>query len=318
MITNAFEAARNGMRSTDSVMLAHAIRDYVVHLEASGRTKGTIDCYLQSLEQLAGIISCREMNAIKDIDINKAVYCLSCSGRTGNNLLPATMNRIKSVYRSFFRWSFETERIQRNPARFLSIGNAGSTPTVPITPKEVSILLETIRKSSDCNGLRDEALFALYAFTGIRRAEALALKIKDYDPVRPDILLTHLKGGIVRRQPVPSSLSHILDKYLANLRKKRKKQNSNPLFTGRTSEAPMSARQAQNRFNIWKTRAGIREGLTIHSFRAGFANRLYEATRDIHLVARAMGHRDIRSTKLYIENNGSDIQDAVEKAFCAG
>lgn len=318
MITNTFEAAWNGMRSADSIMLTQAIRDYVVHLKASGRAKRTIDCYLQSLEQLAGIISCREMNTIKDVDINKAVYCLSYSGRTGNNLLPATMNRIKSVYRSFFKWSFETERIQRNPARFLSMGNAGSTPTVPITQKEVSILLETIRKSSDYHVLRDEALFALYAFTGIRRTEALALKIKDYDPAGSGILLRHSKGGIVRRQPVPSSLSYILDKYLANLRKRRKKYNSNPLFPGRASEMPISARQAQNRFNTWKTRAGIREGLTIHSFRAGFANQLYEATRDIHLVARAMGHRDIRSTKLYIENNGSDIQDAVEKAFCTG
>jgi integrase/recombinase XerD len=318
MIPNAFEATRNDKICTDEIVLVHAIQDYVVHLEASGRTKGTIACYLQNLDQLAKIIGCREMNTIKDIDLNKAVCFLGRSDGTRNNLLPVTMNRIKSVYRSFFKWSFETGRMQRNPARLLSMGNAGSTPTIPITAKEVFILLETIRKSNDYCALRDEALFAMYAFTGIRRAEGLALRIRDYDPVSSMILLKHSKGGIARRQPAPSFLSSILAEYLTDLRRKGNEHVYGPLFPGRMPEVSMSMRQAQNRFNRWKTQAGIREGLTIHSFRSGFANRLYQTTRDIHLVARAMGHIDIRSTKLYIENNVSDIQEAVEKTFRPG
>jgi site-specific recombinase XerC len=77
----------------------------------------------------------------------------------------------------------------------------------------------------------------------------------------------------------------------------------------------LSARQAQNRFDKWKTPAGIRKDLTIHSFRAGFANRLFRTTGNIHLVARAMGHSDIRSTELYIEKDISVIREAVEDAF---
>jgi len=318
MLPNAFNSERNIPTSTVRVTLAQAIQAYVVHLDASGRTKGTISDYRRNLEELADLMGNPEINAIKDIDLNGAVSFLGHSEKSRCNRLPVTMNKIRSVYRTFFKWSFETGRIRKNPARFLSMGNAGSTPTTPITAKEVSIFLGTIRTSNDLHALRDEALFAVYAFTGIRRAEALALSVKDYDPASSILLVRCSKNKIARRQPVPSPLLSILNAYFVSLRRNGSADPSSPFFRGRISGASMSARQAQNRFNQWKIRAGIRNDLTIHSFRAGFANRLYETTRDIYLVARAMGHSDIRSTKFYIENNLSDIQEVIDKTFRAG
>ena len=39
--------------------------------------------------------------------------------------------------------------------------------------------------------------------------------------------------------------------------------------------------------------------LSIHSLRHTFATRLYEKTGDLHLVQRALGHRQITTTEVY-------------------
>jgi site-specific recombinase XerD len=55
--------------------------------------------------------------------------------------------------------------------------------------------------------------------------------------------------------------------------------------------------------------------LTINSFRAGFATLLYRTTGDIWLVARALEHNSVATTRRYIETDSEDIRKALERAF---
>jgi site-specific recombinase XerD len=50
----------------------------------------------------------------------------------------------------------------------------------------------------------------------------------------------------------------------------------------------------------------------LHSFRAGFATRLHESTRDLALVARALGHRDLRTTLRYVNIEPSTLRRAID------
>jgi integrase len=312
----ADEINQRHFRWNGSPKLFHSIQDYRLHLEAAGRATGTIECYLKSLLSLATALGNTALKNISDVDVARAVIGLQRLKTVNNERLSdVTMNRTRSVYRAFFKWAFETGRIQSNPAKLLFRARASSMPTVPMTAEEVSRLLKTVRESNEPLALRDEALFATYAFTGIRRTEALALKVTDYDPVDLTIYIRQSKNGIKRVQPVPFCLARALNGLLKELNSSGCDQAATPIFSGRPSGLPLSARQAQNRFDKWKTPAGIRKDLTIHSFRAGFANRLFRTTGNIHLVARAMGHSDIRSTELYIEKDISVIREAVEDAF---
>jgi integrase/recombinase XerD len=307
------DAIRTFVSKNEEIMLSRALNDFMKHLQAAGRSKSTIVSYHRDLDRLMKILGDKEMDSIKDSHVNDAVIRLCSCNRGKSKRSAVSMNRLKSVYRSFFRWSFETERISRNPARFLFMTRTSSQPTMPITIEEIKLLLRTIHESDDPLALRDEALFAVYAFTGIRRAEALALRIKDYDPVAMTICLVQTKGGVKRMQPVSSYLACILNKLICRM---KDNDRCSPLFPGRKHWLlPLSLRQVQNRFDKWKTLAGIRNDLTIHSFRAGFANLLYESTGDIHLVATAMGHSDIRSTSYYVKNNIYSVRKAIEKVF---
>jgi integrase/recombinase XerC len=55
----------------------------------------------------------------------------------------------------------------------------------------------------------------------------------------------------------------------------------------------------QYRFAFWLRRARIRKALSVHSLRHTFGTLLYQATKDLLLVGRALGHRDVKSTQRY-------------------
>lgn len=290
-----------------SISVSEAITGFIRHLQASGRAANTIACYKGCLKRLEGTLKVYEAGMVTTADLEDAVASLQEKGFCSE----VTLNKIRSVYRSFFQWLFETGRIARNPAARLSLAICQSLPTIPITMAEVATFLDTIRNSGDRNAARDELLFTTYAFAGIRRSEALSLKVIHYDPTAKVLHLHDTKGGNSRVQPVPCTLTEIAERYL---------RQSNPggssfLFPGNRTKSPLSGRQAHNRFEKWRRRAGIRESLTIHSFRSGFATMLYRTTGDIWLVARALGHTSVNATRRYIETDEEDIRRAIERTF---
>jgi len=297
------------------VTMTHMIEDFIVHLSAAGRAASTIDCYQRDLDRLAHVLGKIQPRRIVDNDIDRTVVTIAVAKRNGARRSSATVNRIKSAYRSFFKWAFDSNRIPSNPAERLCLSKIHSRPTTPITTTEITSFLETIRLSGDIHADRDEALFATYAYTGTRRSEVLSLTLLDYDHDSGELYFPRTKNGGRQIKIVPSPLADILKKRIRVLLRDDAPLRPSMLFPGRSADQAMSARQVQVRFDKWKKLAGIRKTLTIHSFRAGFATSLYETTGDIFLVARAMGHRDVSTTMRYINTNSSVVRRAVEYTF---
>ncbi len=293
--------------------LTSAFDAFRVHLKAAGRSSSTIACYLSSLDRLKESLGDVRLNHITLHDLEQALVNPAEYRENAPSRSPVTLNRIKSSYRSFFRWSHETGLVADNPAARLLLANTQPRLTVPITLEEIERLLAVIRKSNDLYAARDGALFATYAFTGIRRSEALALRINDYDPMAMNLNLPRTKGGGKRVQPVISKLAAILQRHIVRLSRYGAGDLS-PLFPGRQPCMALSARQVQNRFDRWKKSAGLRDVLTIHSFRAGFATCLYRKTNNLLLVSIALGHRNVSTTKQYIRLDVSALRDSMERA----
>ena len=196
------------------------------------------------------------------------------------------------------------------------MSKVASQPTIPITMEELKVLLHTISKSDSPYAERDETLFATYAFTGIRCAEALALRIKDYDRSSLTLCLPKVKGATGRLQPIPHRLARVPGNWISILRRKGQGDLNSLLFCGRHPDRPLTTRQVRFRFGCWKGLSGIRADLTVHSFRAGFATQLYQTTGDLLLVHHAIGHRDVRTTERYIGTHGFKMRKAIERGFC--
>lgn len=286
-----------------------AVRDYLTHLTAGGRSPATIESYTNTLRALGSALNGHvRLAAISAHHLDAAMAALSEPTAPG---LPersqATLNRYRSTFRVFFRWAFETGRVKSNPATGLRLAYAESAPTPPIRPEETKRFLQAIRSSSDPLRLRDEALFALYALTGLRRAEALALDISDYDADDKSIRVRNGKGRRPRIVPVVTALGTVLNRFRRGLPSRGGK-----LFPGRVSCGGLTPRQANMRFQLWKAAARLRDELTMHSFRSGFATAVHNASNDFTLVSRALGHHDLRSTLRYVAPDRGKLTKAIE------
>jgi integrase/recombinase XerC len=75
----------------------------------------------------------------------------------------------------------------------------------------------------------------------------------------------------------------------------------------------LGARGLEDRFDLWLRWAGIeRADLTVHSLRHTFGSRLYEKTHDLLLVGKAMGHRTLEATKVYVHQDEAAMEEAME------
>lgn len=226
----------------------------------------------------------------------------------------STRNRIKSALKSFFYWVFQIKLIHFNPAALIVLEKQVSKKTIPFKPCQVFKLLDTILQSEAKTADRDAALFAIYAFTGIRRSAALLLTSKDYNRKQKLISVHNTKSKMVYQVPVSSLLEGILEHYFSKRTKYNKNQDSYLFLSTRTGSA-LSNRAVNKRFEKWKTIAKIPENLTIHSFRSGFATQLYKFTKDTLLISKALGHSSINSTRRYVPYDFQYLRASINIAY---
>ena len=116
-------------------------------------------------------------------------------------------------------------------------------------------MLKAIEASNDPLRHRDMALFVLYAYTGLRRNEALSLKIQDVDLAKRVITVYQQKTGASDIRILPTSLAVILEAYLIRRSDNEVGSRSSWLFCGRDASRALAARQAQDRFHHWRVKS---------------------------------------------------------------
>ena len=295
----------------NDINLEMAIKLYLKNLQNSC-ARNTLYCYSRDLNFLLEKMGNMKMSNLNEYVLNNFITHLCYSGKRCSHRSGTTLNRIKSVYRSFFNYCYKRKYTNVNYSDEIHLVKSCPRFTIAITQKEIISLLSAISQSTVTFSQRDKALFAVYAFTGIRKTEALALQISDYDRDSKLLHLPFVKRSSKKFQIVPSILSNILDDYLTSY---GNADSSFPLFPGGSINTHLSSRQVSYRFEKWKIVSGIRKNLTIHSFRASYATQLYQKTMNPLLVSYALGHSSFNTTKRYINVDIFDFRSVLEDTF---
>jgi len=141
--------------------------------------------------------------------------------------------------------------------------------------------LEQILEKFKHKDPRNCTLLWLAMHTGARAQELLNLKPQDLDNKNLSVYVSGLKEGCDRDIPIP--------KWLFRRVMTEVQPASKFIF-------PIT----YNRFRqIWVEYRPAHKGL--HCLRHTFAIRLYKRTKDIRLVQRALGHRWLTTTEIYMQ-----------------
>lgn len=235
---------------------------------------------------------------------------------TQNQALAALLFLYRDVLDITVGWLDTMVRAKR-PAR---------VPTV-LSRDEARRVLEAMR------GVPQLAAMVLYG-AGLRVGEVCALRLKDVDLDRRELVVRQGKGGRDRLTLLPESLIAPLHAQMARVRALHRRD----LAAGRghvmlphaqARKAPSAARDVRWQWVFPATRsyrdpgtghwvrhhlhvtviqravaeaarsAAVNKRVSCHTFRHSFATHLLEAGYDIRTVQELLGHRDVKTTMIY-------------------
>ncbi len=292
------------------MQLSHAIDKFTTYLHANRRSPHTISCYrrdLAGLERFAGDgdIDTLTPDLLHAFVVSDAVQ-LKPDGLPRSEV---TINRCKAALRSFGDWLLQTSTADRNPARGLDIRRTTrQSPSTLSDPERKRMLREVGARKGEA-AARDRVMLELLLSTGIRLSEMVGLDIADVDLDGKRISI-HAKGGDTETRFLNTDLRRRLRRYV---RQRNQVGTESPAVFLSNRGTRISMRQVQARFCLWLQWAGIdRDGLTVHSTRHTFGTRLYRKTRDLVLVGKAMGHRTVEATAIYVHQDDEALEEALE------
>jgi integrase/recombinase XerC len=142
---------------------------------------------------------------------------------------------------------------------------------------------------------RDSAVLALLYGAGLRIAEALGLKRKEFDPTR-DAITVIGKGNKARMVPMLPQVSRSISDYIAAC--PIDLPGDGPLFIG-SRGGPLSPRIVQLTMARLRGALGLPDTATPHALRHSFATHLLARGGDLRAIQELLGHTSLSTTQIY-------------------
>ena len=217
------------------------------------------------------------------------------------------MRKLSSL-RSYFDYLFKAERIAGNIAALVSLPKLHDKPILHLIGPEVERLLQVADDGAELTPAqqrfhahtrkRDYAMLMLFLGTGMRVSECVGVDIGDLDFQSNAVLVTR-KGGNQVILYYPQEVADALRAYLdeRNSVKTATKSDENALFLS-LQRKRITQRAVQLMVKKYCAMAvPLKKRMSPHKLRSTYATRLYHETEDIYLVADALGHADVNTTR---------------------
>jgi integrase/recombinase XerC len=290
--------------------LRQALQVYLLQLRADGRSPHTIKSYERHLGSLLDWLAKHGRNAALD-EITPQVlaeFLVSDdvrASRRGGLRSTSTVNAVRTSLRVVFDWLHDAGHTRINPARLIRRAICSPPPPKALSDAQVERLHEVLAAATGVVAARDRAMVALMLGSGLRIGSAVALDVGDVDLANGVLTARCVKRDRVQRVYFGAEARDRLANLITSL------PGPGPLFRAPNGQR-MTVRHACRRITDWLDRAGIHDA-SPHSLRHTFATRLLARTGDVFLVQKALGHRSIASTAVYLEVSDDRLRGAVAR-----
>jgi len=253
----------------------------------AGLSRNTRDAYRRDLDDFARFLGKPPARGAA-ADLLRYLGALRERGRA-----EATLGRRFACLRAFHRFLAAEGRTSADPTATLDAPRRWRTlPRVP-TRQEVEKLLDSIPGDTP-RGRRDRALFELLYATGARVGEATGAKAGDLH-AELGLLKLRGKGSKERIVPIGARAREAIRLHLAD----RGLPSPQAPLVSSLRGRPLTRDRVLRMLADYAATAGLRKGLSPHSFRHAFATHLLEGRADVRAVQELLGHASVATTQLY-------------------
>lgn len=158
-------------------------------------------------------------------------------------------------------------------------------------------------------GVRDRLIIYLLIQTGMRCSALTEINLDNIDFDNRILTVTD-KRSIVHKYMIDDGLEKELRNWLAIREKLLENRQSDALFI--SARTPRITRSCV--WKIVKKYSGqvLDNPISPHKIRSAFCTLLYQETKDIEFVRKAVGHKRLDTTMRYIVGDGKEKEEAVE------
>ncbi len=303
-----------GMSPRTKLQYAYDMRRFFDYLETSAGFK---DTKLKSASA-SDVLDKLTIDDIQEyIDTLEFYTVLGPGGKEIQRLAsPSIKARRVSALRSFYRYYFKIGEITNNLADLMDVPKIPDKNIVVMDKEQVSRILAAVK---DTEGLsekelkrhnkiikRDFAIMMVFLGTGIRVSELVGIDIENVDFYMDSILVTR-KGGDEDEVYFGEEVEAALLDYCGADRDALLAGNlkENALFLSMQHKR-ISVRAVELMIKNYAQKAGLNMKLTPHALRRTFGTNLYNETGDIYLVADALHHSSVETTKKHYAQMSKD------------
>ena len=282
--------------------------------DVQGYSEKTVISYAHDLKRLD------EFLVSHDLGVSEMVYedaRAFVADLYDQNLSHASINRILSGNRMFFRSLLENSVVKVDP--FKRVSGAKNTRKIPtvLAREEIEMILSC--PTDDYTSLMEVTMFNLFYSTGCRLSEVMDMKIQDIDFDRRRILVTG-KGNKQRFVFLTNRAKEMLGQYLPQrnevLSRLRAEDDGTVLINSKGKKLPLST--VHSIFDKYRLRLGLSKKFTPHVFRHSFATHLIDNDSDIRVVQVLLGHESIGTTQIYTHVTGKRLEEVYRNSHPHG
>ncbi len=267
------------------------IDDFIKYIKYQRNySENTLINYKSDLDEYYGYLN---INKLEPLNITYNDVKQYLSHLYDKKYSKSSLSRKISTLRSFYKYLYSKELIDKNPYLFVSLPKKDKKLPRFINYEDLELILN-IPDLETIFGIRDRLILELLYGTGIRVSELCNIKVKDIDFKNKSIIVVG-KGNKKRIVLYGDYCNEILSKYI-NIRDN--KNNIEYLILSNNG-VKISPNSVQKILRDIVNKASIKKNITPHVFRHTFATHLLNEGCDILTVKELLGHSSLDTTQIY-------------------
>lgn len=290
------------------------LADYTTSLrEHRGLAESSVSLYTRDALAFVEYVERTRKTAWLPRDVPRAFVAAFLAARREGGAGPRTLARLASSLRGFFRWAHTAGHLDREPE--LRVREKARKRRLPRAVPEERLESVLDRLQHEDVPLRDRALLELLYGSGLRVAEAHALRAADVDPYEGRVLVLG-KGGKRRYVPLTKPCREALEAYAAERGEALGPAATKGawMFVNPARGTRLSVRTLRRIVNRWLPSTGERGGASPHALRHSFATHLLDGGADLRAVQEMLGHSRLSTTAIYTHVTQRRLRAAYDQA----